>query len=127
MLITWNDKDPIYRQLHDRLVELILDGVFSEGDALPSIREISSEHRINHITVAKALQLLVDADLVEKRRGVGMFVKADAVEKLVAMEQKKFLVEEWPDICKKIQRLNLSADKLVETLKAQLGNTEKKT
>lgn len=116
MQITWNDKDPIYRQLHDKLVELILDGVFREGDALPSIREISSEHRINHITVAKALQMLVDDGVVEKRRGVGMFVVAGAVANLVALERDRFLREEWPRTCRKIRRLGLSGDELMAAL-----------
>lgn len=126
MKIVWNDRDPIYRQLHDRMVELILESVFPEGEALPSIREISSEHRINHITVAKALQMLVDEGLVEKRRGLGMFVKEGAAEKLAGMEKEKFMQEEWPDICKKILRLGLPVDELFETLKTMLAKSEKK-
>ncbi len=122
MQINWNDKDPIYRQLHDRLVELILEGVLKDGDALPSIREISSQHRINHITVAKAVQLLVDDGLVEKRRGMGMYVIAGAVKQLAGDEKQKFVKEEWPAICKKIERLGLSAESLLQALK----KTEKK-
>ena len=114
MQITWNDKDPIYRQLHGRLVDLILEGVFQEGGVLPSIREIASEHRINHITVSKAIQLLVDEDLVEKRRGLGMFVKEGAQQKLLKIEKNIFLQEEWPDICKRIERLGLSLDDLLD-------------
>lgn len=125
MQIVWNDKEPIFRQLHKRLVELILEGVFCEGDALPSIREISSEHRINHITVAKALQMLVDDGLVEKRRGLGMFVKPGALKKLMGMEREAFLKDEWPQICKKIQRLGLPEQDLIDTLKANLDKTEK--
>ena len=117
MHIHWNDKDPIFRQLHDRLVELILEGVLNDGDALPSIREISSQHRINHITVAKAVQLLVDEGLVEKRRGMGMYVVTGAAAQLAGDEQKKFIKEEWPLICKKIERLGLSADTLLQALK----------
>ena len=124
MNIVWNDKEPIYRQLHDRLVELILDGVFAEGDALSSIREISSEHRINHITVAKALQMLVDAGLVEKRRGLGMFVKEGAQEKLLLLEKEKFLTEDWPAICGRIDRLGLSASDLLARAKSK---SEKKS
>lgn len=124
MQITWNDKTPIFRQLHDRLVELILDGVFAEGSALPSIREISSEHRINHITVSKALQILVDDGLVEKRRGLGMFIKAGAQKKLLKMEKDRFLKEEWPALCKRIERLELSAQELLEIVKQK---TEKKS
>lgn len=117
MQINWNEKDPIYRQLHDRLVELMLEGVFKDGDALPSIREISSQHRINHITVSKALQILVDEGLVEKRRGLGMFVVAGASEKLARLENEKFLNEEWPRICQQIERLGLSVKSLLDAVK----------
>ena len=117
MHINWNDKDPIFRQLHNRLVELILEGRIKDGEALPSIREISSQHRINHITVAKAVQLLVDEGLVEKRRGMGMYVVSGAAARLGGDEQKKFMKEEWPQICKKIERLGLSAETLLESLK----------
>ena len=113
MHIHWNDKEPIYRQLHDRLRELILEGVFAEGAALPSIREISSEHRINHITVAKALQMLVDEGLVEKRRGLGMFVMTGALETLLKKEKEQFIEQEWPTICQRIERLGLSLDDLL--------------
>lgn len=116
MNIDWNTKDPIYRQLYDRLVELILDGVLKDGDALPSIREISSQHRINHITVAKAVQLLVDDGLVDKRRGMGMYVRDGAAAQLTNIEKQKFLNEEWPQVCKRIQRLGLSAATLLQDL-----------
>ena len=107
MQIDWNDKDPIYRQLYDRLVEFILDGILAEGEALPSIREISSQQRINHITVAKAIGLLVDAGLVEKRRGTGMFVLPGAREALLRIERQRFLQDEWPQLLQKLQRLDL--------------------
>lgn len=113
MQIHWNDKEPIFRQLHDRLRELILEGVFAEGDALPSIREISGEHRINHITVAKALQMLVDENLVEKRRGLGMFVRTGAQETLLQKEKEQFISQEWPAICNRVERLGLSMDELL--------------
>ena len=116
MQINWNDKDPIYRQHHDRLVELILEGAYREGDALPSIRDISGQHRINHLTVAKALQMLVDERLVEKRRGVGMYVAQGASSKLSKLEVAKFLDTEWPLTCQKIKRLGLSADTLLKGL-----------
>ena len=119
MQIVWNDNEPIYRQLHNRLVELILEGVVAEGESLPSIREISSEHRINHITVAKALQMLVDEGLVDKRRGLGMFVREGALEKLMALEKEKFIKSEWPEICKKIQRLGLSGEELLKAVRQQ--------
>lgn len=117
MKINWNDKDPIYRQLHDRLVELILEGVLPEGSPLPSIREISSQHRINHITVAKAVQMLVDEGLVEKRVGLGMFVAQGAPTALSDTERQKFLRQEWPAICRKIQRLGLSPELLLKGIK----------
>ena len=114
MNIDWNDKEPIYRQLHDRLVELIMEGVFLPGEVLPSIREISSEHRINHITVARAIQMLVDENLVEKRRGLGMFVREGVVRTLVENEKVRFLKEEWPAVCRKIDRLGLDAQTLLK-------------
>ncbi len=117
MKITWNDKDPLYRQLHDKLVELIVEGVLPEGAPLPSIREISSEHRINHITVAKAIQMLVDEGFVEKRRGVGMYVAQGATSALTGAEKQRFLRKEWPLICKKIQRLGLSPEELLKAVK----------
>ena len=124
MQITWNDKDPIFRQLHNKLVELILENVLKEGDALPSIRDIASEHRINHITVSKAIQLLVDEDLVEKRRGLGMFVEEGAQKKLLKLEKDSFLQEEWPVIRNRIDRLGLSVDEL---LKNGLSKGDKKS
>lgn len=107
MQIDWNDKDPIYRQLYEQLVALILDGMLPEGEALPSIRDISSQQRINHITVAKAIALLVDAGLVEKRRGLGMFVTPGARETLLRLERQRFLQEEWPQLLQKLRRLDL--------------------
>jgi GntR family transcriptional regulator len=114
MEISWNEKDPIYRQLHDRLVEMILEGVYRNGDALPSVRQISSDHRINPITVSKAFQLLVDDGVVEKKRGLGMYVMTGAREKLTADEKSYFLVEEWPRILEKIKRLGLSVQELLQ-------------
>jgi len=82
MEINWNERDPIYRQLHDRLVEMILEGTYRNGDLLPSVRQISADHRINPITISKAFQLLVDEGVVEKKRGLGMYVMMGATEKL---------------------------------------------
>ena len=118
MQISWNDKDPIYRQLHDRIVESILEGVFLDGDALPSVRRLASEHRINPITVSKALQILVDDELVEKRRGLGMFVMQGATHWLAEVERSKFLEQEWPRICEKITRLGLSDKELLTSRSA---------
>src|ERR1044071_2852730 len=94
----WNDNQPIYRQLRDRGVHMILDGVLKEGDALPSVRNVASEYRINPLTVLKAYQQMVDEDLVEMRRGLGMFVKSGAREQLLKGEREKFLSDEWPQI-----------------------------
>ncbi len=113
MQINWNNKEPIYLQLRDRLVELIMDGVLKEGDALPSVRQISSEQRINPITVSKAFQLLVDDGLVEKRRGLGMYVLNGAKDKLATDERAKFLTDEWPQIAERIERLGLGLDELL--------------
>ncbi|MCH8257179.1 MAG: GntR family transcriptional regulator [Proteobacteria bacterium] len=114
MEISWNDKDPIYRQLHDRLVEMILEGIYGNGDSLPSVRQLSADHRINPITVSKAFQLLVDEGVVEKKRGLGMYVMTGAREKLAEDEKKLFLTEEWPRLLEKIARLGLSVGELLE-------------
>lgn len=113
MQINWNEKEPIYRQLKDKLVELILEGVFQDGDPLPSVRQVSSEHRINPITVSKAFQMLVDDDLVEKRRGVGMFVIEGAREQLIVDERERFIREDWPQIIARIERLGLDPLQLI--------------
>lgn len=118
MEINWNNKEPIYLQLRDRLVELIMDGVLLEGDALPSVRQISSEQRINPITVSKAVQILVDEELVEKKRGLGMYVLSGAKEKLSTEEKRKFLEQEWPQIAERIERLGLEVDELLGSEKS---------
>ncbi|MEZ5491589.1 MAG: GntR family transcriptional regulator [Gammaproteobacteria bacterium] len=112
MQISWNDKEPIYLQLRDRLVDLILDGVLQEGEPLPSVRQISSEQRINPITVSKSFQLMVDEGLVEKRRGRGMYVVTGAKARLTDLERQQFLKEEWPAILRRIARLGLKVDEL---------------
>lgn len=112
MQIAWNDKEPIYLQLRDRLVELILDGDLPEEEALPSVRQIASEQRINPITVSKAFQLMVDEGLVEKRRGRGMYVVTGARDKLASLEKQRFLEVEWPAILERIERLGLEIDEL---------------
>src|SRR3954447_6688085 len=103
----WNDSQPIYRQLRDRVVHMILDGVLNEGDPLPSVRNVAAENRVNPLTVLKAYQELVDDQLVEARRGLGMFVNAGARNLLLKGEREKFLTEEWPRVAAKIQRLDL--------------------
>jgi GntR family transcriptional regulator len=108
----WNDSQPIYRQLRDRGVHMILDGVLKEGDPLPSMRNVAAEYRVNPLTVLKAYQELVDEDLVEMRRGLGMFVKPGARDLLLKGERQKFLTDEWPRIAEKIERLALTQKEL---------------
>jgi GntR family transcriptional regulator len=109
----WNDSQPIYRQLRDRVVAMILDGVLKEGDPLPSVRNVAAEYRVNPLTVLKGYQELVDEELVEKRRGLGMYVKDGAHNLLLRGERQKFLSEEWPRVYATIQRLGLKADELL--------------
>ena len=114
----WNDSQPIYRQLRDRAVAEILDGVLKEGDSLPSVRTVAADYRLNPITVLKAYQELVDEQLVEMKRGRGMFVNAGARELLLQAERQKFLAEQWPRIHATIQRLGLTAKELMESASA---------
>lgn len=109
----WNDNQPIYRQLRDRVVAMILDGVLKEGDPLPSVRNVAAEYRVNPLTVLKGYQQLVDEGLVETRRGRGMFINAGARTLLMQGERQKFLDEEWPRIYETIQRLGLRAEELL--------------
>ena len=110
----WNDSQPIYRQLRDRVVAMILDGVLNEGDPLPSVRNVAAEDRINPLTVLKAYQQLVDEQLVEKKRGLGMFIKAGARDLLLQGDRQKFLAEQWPRIHATIQRLGLTPKELLD-------------
>ena len=110
----WNDSQPIYRQLRDRVVAMILDGVLKEGDPLPSVRTVAAEYRVNPLTVLKGYQQLVDEQLVEKRRGLGMFVNVGARNLLLAGERQKFLAEQWPVVYATIRRLGLKAEELLD-------------
>ena len=110
----WNDSQPIYRQLRDRVVAMILDGILKDGDPLPSVRNVAAEYRVNPLTVLKGYQQLVDEGLVESRRGLGMFINAGARTLLLRGERQKFLGEEWPRIYATIQRLGLSAEDLLD-------------
>ena len=114
MDLEWNDGQPIYRQLRDHVVAMILDGVLKEGDPLPSVRNVAAENRVNPLTVLKAYQELVDEELVEKRRGLGMFVKSGARSLLLKGERQKFLSEQWPRVQATIQRLGLNAKELLD-------------
>jgi GntR family transcriptional regulator len=109
---TWNDNQPIYRQLRDRMVALILEGALKEGDPLPSVRVVAADYRLNPLTVLKGYQQLVDERLVEKRRGLGMFVSDGAQRLLLAGERERFLRDEWPHILAVINRLGFSAQEL---------------
>jgi GntR family transcriptional regulator len=111
----WNDSQPIYRQLRDRVVALILDGVLNEGDPLPSVRNVAAEYRLNPITVLKAYQGLVDEGLVETRRGRGMFINTGARELLLQAEREKFLAEHWPRVYATIRRLGLTPEELLKS------------
>src|SRR5476649_3006090 len=110
----WNDSQPIYRQVRDRVVALILDGVLKEGDPLPSVRTVATEYRVNPITVLKGYQQLVDEKLVETKRGRGMFINAGARNLLLKAERQKFLAEQWPTIAATIQRLGLTPEELLK-------------
>ena len=113
MTIGWNDNAPIYRQLKDKVIGMMLDGLLQAGDALPSVRQIAAEYQLNPITVSKAYQELVDDNLVEKRRGIGMYVTEGASEKLLASERERFLREEWPAMLERIRQLGLSLEQLM--------------
>src|SRR5580700_7011328 len=114
MDLQWNDSQPIYRQLRDRVAAMILDGVLKEGDPLPSVRNVAAEYRVNPITVLKGYQQLVDEQLVESRRGRGMFINQGARNLLLQGERQKFLAEQWPRVYATIQRLGLTPKQLLE-------------
>jgi len=109
----WSEDLPIYRQLRDRVVEMILEGVLGDGDALPSVRHVAAEYRLNPITVLKGYQELVDEGLVEKKRGRGMFVNEGARKQLLKDERRRFIDKEWPKVLETIDRLGLDAAELL--------------
>ena len=110
----WNEDQPIYRQLRDRVVAMILEGVLGDGDALPSVRNVAAEYRLNPLTVLKGYQELVDEGLVEKKRGRGMFVNEGARKELLKAERGRFLEKEWPKVIATIERLGLDAADLLQ-------------
>ena len=116
----WNDNQPIYRQLRDRVVEMILEGVLGDGDALPSVRNVAAEYRLNPLTLLKGYQELVDEELVEKRRGRGMFVREGAKRNLLKDERQLFLQQQWPAVVATIGRLGLDLQELLAKATAQL-------
>ncbi len=115
MATQWKDDQPIYLQLKEQIMAMIIDGVLEEGEALPSVRKVAVDYQINPITASKAYAELVDEGLVEKRRGLGMFILEGARKNLLNAEQKKFIEQEWPEIVKRISLLGLDARQLIET------------
>lgn len=113
MGIVWSDGTPIYRQLKERVVAMVLDGELKEGDALPSVRQVAADYQLNPITVSRAYQELADEALVEKRRGLGMYVIEGARKKLLASERERFMKEEWPLVLARIERLGLKSAQLL--------------
>jgi len=114
MAINWNDKAPIYLQLKERVVSMMLDEVVKSGDALPSVRQIAAEYSLNPITVSRAYQELVDEELIEKRRGMGMYVTEGARDKLLASERERFIQTEWPALLERIKRLGIKLEDLLK-------------
>ena len=113
MNANWHDNSPIYRQLKQRVVSMMLDGLLKPGDALPSVRQIAAEYQLNPITVSRAYQELADETLVEKRRGLGMYVTDGAREKLLTSEREQFLENEWPAVLERMRSLGLSVTELL--------------
>ena len=119
----WNDSQPIYWQLKERTIAMILDGTLAEGEALPSVRTVASEFHLNPITVSKSYQALVDDGLVEKRRGLGMFVREGARKSLVSSEREKFLNDEWPAMLSRIRQLGLDVEDLLKNASTKENNS----
>lgn len=116
MTTSWSDTTPIYLQLKEKVVTMMLDGALKPGDALPSVRQVAADFQLNPITVSRAYQELVDETLVEKRRGLGMYVTDGAPEKLLASERERFIKEEWPAVVERIRRLGLSLERLMAAI-----------
>ncbi len=114
MSMNWNEGAPIYRQLREHIKAMILDGALKEGDALPSVRQVSADFQLNPITVSKAYQELVDENLVEKRRGLGMYVNEGARVQLLRSEREHFINDEWPPLRDRLRRLGLELKELLE-------------
>jgi GntR family transcriptional regulator len=122
----WNEDLPIYRQLRDRVVAMMLEGVLKDGDALPSVRNVAAEYRLNPLTVLKGYQELVDEGLVEKKRGRGMFITDGARTQLLKDERKRFINKEWPEIAATIKRLGLNSAELLNEIDAAPSSAESK-
>lgn len=117
---TWNENIPIYQQLRDRIVSLIIQGELNEGEAVPSVRQVSNDYQINHLTVAKAYQELMAEGLLEKRRGIGMFVLEGAQQKLLKKEQEKFLNSEFPELLRRSRRLGITRQQITEMIENEM-------
>jgi len=122
----WNDREPIYRQVRDRVVAMILDGALKEGDPLPSVRTVAAEYRINPLTVLKAYQDLANEGLVEGRRGLGMFINIGARTMLIEGEREKFFREEWPRVYANIQRLGLNPEELLKGVQRKVAEPKRR-
>lgn len=118
----WQDNQPIFRQLADKITEQILQGIWPEGEALPSVRTVSADLKINHLTVMKGYQLLVDEGLVEKRRGQGMFVASGALSQLRTQQRQQFLEQQIPQIAATLAQLDMSLDDFMQQLKQHIGD-----
>ena len=118
MSADWNDNAPIYRQLKSRVLEMMLDGLLKPGDALPSVRQVAADYQLNPITVSRAYQELVDEELIEKKRGLGMYMSDGAREKLLTSERARFINEEWPAVVERLDRLGLNASDLLASANA---------
>jgi len=114
--VEWNDKQPIYRQLRDLVAERIMDGSFPEGEAIPSVRQVSADYKINHLTVGKAYQELVNEGLLEKRRGLGMFVTLGACCALTSNEKQQFIDEEVSAFLERAKVLGMDTQEVVGLL-----------
>ncbi|WP_439101114.1 GntR family transcriptional regulator [Congregibacter sp.] len=119
----WTEGQPIYRQLRDLVIQRVMDGSFPEGEAIPSVRQVATDYRINHLTVGKAYQELVELGLLEKRRGLGMFVASGARRSLTNEEQQRFLDEELPAFIARIHMLGLETQDVVEKIMKNQGNS----
>ena len=124
MTMEWNDKQPIYRQLRDLVAQRIMDGTFAEGEAVPSVRQVASDYQINHLTLGKIYQVRVDAGLLEKRRGLGMFVCKGACSALTSDELDQFRQQEVPAFLERARVLGMDTNALIELLRAQSGGEE---
>ncbi len=108
-----DESRPVYLRLRDIITAAILDGIYADGDMLPSVRAFAAEQGANPLTVAKAYQSFQDDGIVQVRRGVGMFLADGARERLRAMERERFLSVVWPDVAQQMRRIGLCSHDLL--------------